>query len=155
MVICGKNDKPEYHTMLGDVLPTLHGYHIPLTWMLTDLNCNSYPEILQSDEPIVITGQQLDALIQAEPRLQVIWGVLSGFRLPPEEVDRSIIPLSEHSNIWDSDYEIQHPQAECELVGWDSSATFFRSKNQKAMRIFARKFPHAKSLDSFNETRSS
>ena len=154
MVIYGKNDKLEFHTMLGDVLPTLHGYHIPLTWMLTDLDCNSYPDILQGGEPIVITGQDLDSLIQAEPRLQVIWGVLSGFRLPPEEIDRSIIPISEGSNVWDSDYEIQHPQAECELVGWDSSATFFRSKNQKAMHIFARKFPDAQSLEAFNGTKS-
>ena len=154
MVIYSDTDRLEYHTMLGDVLPTLHGYHIPLTWMLTDLDCNSYPEILQREEPIVITGQELDSLIKAEPRLQIIWGVLSGFRLSPEEIDRSILPVSEGSNVWDSDYEIQHPQAECELVGWDSSATFFRSKNQKAMHVFSRKFPEARTLESFNQTKS-
>ena len=154
MVIYGKNDRLKYHTRLGDVLPTLHGYHIHLTWMLTDLECNSFPEILQADEPIIISGDDLDSLIQSEPDLQIIWGVLSGFRLPPEEIDRSISPKAEDSNVWESSYQIQHPQAECELIAWDSSATFFRSKNQKAMRIFSRKFPKAQTLESFNQSQS-
>ena len=154
MVIHGTAGKLKYHTMLRDVLPTLHGYHIPLTWMLTDLECNTIPTILQQDEPIIISGQELDSLIEAEPNLQIIWGVLSGFRLPAEEIDRSILPKSEGSAVWEPDYQIQHPQAECELVGWDSSATFFRSKNPKAMHIFSRKFPEAQPLDAYNPTKS-
>jgi hypothetical protein len=154
MVIYGKSDNLKYHTMLGDVLPTLHGYHIPLTWMLTDLDCNSFPEIFQADEPIIISGDDLDALIQNKPDLQIIWGVLSGFRLPPEEIDRSILPKAEVHNVWEPSYQIQHPQAECELVAWDSTATFFRSKNQKAMNIFCRKFPKAQTLESFNKNKS-
>ena len=154
MVIYGKNDNLKYHTMLGDVLPTLHGYHIPLTWMLTDLDCNSFPEILQADEPIIIAGEDLDALIQSDPDLQIIWGVLSGFRLPAEEIDRSILPKAEDPFVWEPSYQIQHPQAECELLAWDSTATFFRSKNPKAMDIFRRKFPAAQALESFNQNQS-
>jgi hypothetical protein len=154
MVIYHRSARIDLHTKLGDVLPTLHGYHIPLTWMLTDLDCNSFPEILQANEPIIISGRELDSLIQNEPHLQIIWGVLSGFRLSAEEIDRSILPEAKDPDIWSPSYEIQHPQAECELIGWDSSATFFRSKNQKAMDIFLRKFPEAQTLEAFNQNRS-
>jgi hypothetical protein len=152
MVIYGKNCTLKYHTRLADVLPALHGYHIPLTWMLTNLECNFSPEVLLTDEPIIISGEDLDALIQERPNLQVIWGVLSGFRLPREEIDLSILPKSEDSDVWKSSYQIQHPQAECELVAWDSTATFFRSRNQKAMEIFSGSFPEAQTLEAFWET---
>ncbi len=154
MVIYGINDKVTCHTRLGDVLSTLQGYHISLTWMFTDLECYSPLKVLQADEPIIISGNDLDALVQNCEGVQIIWGVLSGFRLPPEEIDLSILPMAEDSDVWKSNYQIQHPQAECELVAWDSSATFFRSKNQEAMRMFSLKFPEAQTIESFNETHS-
>ena len=154
MVIYGINDKITRHTRLGDVLSTLQGYHISLTWMFTDLECYASSKVLQSGEPIIISGNDLDTLIRNYGGSQIIWGVLSGFRLPPGEIDLSIIPKAEDSDVWKPNYQIQHPQAECELVAWDSSATFFRSKNQEVMRIFSLKFPEAQTIESFNETNS-
>ncbi len=150
MIIYGTYNRFQFHTILSDVLPTLDKYHLSLTWMLSDLECTSCPEFLQADEPIIITGSELDKVMKIHPKLQIIWGVLSGFRLSPEEIDQTIIPFAEGSKVWENEYEIQHPQAECELVAWDSSATFFRSKNKKVMRIFSRTFPEAKTLETFN-----
>jgi hypothetical protein len=154
MVIYHKSGILEFHTLLGDILPTLHGYHIPLTWMITDLECYSSLEVLQADEPIIISGDELDALIQTWPKVQLIWGVLSGFRLPPEEINLSILPKADDSEVWEPNYQIQHPQAECELVAWDGSATFFRSKNQEALRLFTRNFPAAQTLENFDRDQS-
>lgn len=122
--------------------------------MLTDLECYSISPILQATEPVIISGLELDQLIRNEPGSQIIWGVLSGFRIPAEEIDISFCPRSENSKVWKPDYELQHPQAECELVGWDSSATFFRSKDPDIMRIFSRQFPEAQTLESFNQKES-
>ena len=146
MIIYETSDRLKSHTLLADVIPGLAGYHTPLTWMFTDLECNFYPSILQKEEPILISGIELDALVRNEPHLQIIWGVLSGFRLPPDKIDLAILPESEGPVFWDPSYEIQHPQAECELVGWDSSATFFRSKNKDALSAFCLSFPEAEQV---------
>ena len=92
--------------------------------------------------------------MQSVPDMQSIWGVFSGFRLPSSEIDTSIVPVAEDSALWEPSYQIQHPQAECEVVAWDSSATFFRSKNGKAMWKFSRAFPSAKNLADFNTDKS-
>ena len=144
----------EYHTLLGDILPALHGYHLPLTWMLTDIECLDLPEVLRGIEPVIVSGRELDEVIVARPDLQIIWGVLSGFRLPHKEIDPSILPKAENSDVWEPTYKIQHPQAECELVAWDSTATFFRSHNCKIMRSFERRFPEARSLHEDHEGKS-
>lgn len=147
MVIYGITDKIKFHTRVGDVLSKLAGYHIPLTWIFTDLECYSTSKVLQGEEPIIISGKDLDLLIQDHWEVQIIWGVLSGFRLRPEDIDLSILPKAEDSDVWKTNYQIQHPQAECELVAWDSGATFFRSRNQEAMRMFSLEFPEAQTIE--------
>ena len=154
MVIYRQSKNVEFHTKLSDILPKMDGYHLPLTWMLSDLDCNLFPDLLQGEEPFLLSGQQLVDMMQTDPHLQVIWGVLSGFRLPIVEIDTTILPISENAKVWDEEYQIQHPQAECELLAWDSSATFFRSKSRRAMRTFAESFPEAQNLSEFNPDRS-
>ena len=98
----------------------------------------------------MITGTELNEIMKED--FQIIWGVLSGFRLKEGEIDLSVPPpVAEHESIWNTEYSIQHPQAECELVSWDSSATFFRSKNPKVMHIFSKTFKESKSLEEFKK----
>ena len=138
-----------YHTNVGEILTPLHGYHLPLHWLVTDLDCSQFPKKFQTDEPILIAGSELDRIMKED--FQVTWGVFSGFRLEIHKIDVPCpFPVAEHPNIWSEDYSIQHPQAECELICWDSSATFFRSKDQAAMRLFSRSFPEALTLDEFD-----
>ena len=154
MVIHGTDSPFSSHTKLAELFPPLHGYHIPLIWMVSDFEGCPTPKIFQSDSPFLINGQELDLVMQSVPDMQSIWGVFSGFRLPASEIDTSIVPVAENPTLWEPSYQIQHPQAECEVVAWDSSATFFRSKNGKAMWKFSRAFPSAKNLEDFNTGKS-
>ena len=154
MVIYGADSPFQYHTKLAQLFPPLHGYHISLTWMISDFEGYPTPESFSSTSPFLISGKELEQVITTNPEMQIIWGVLSGFRIPAEQIDMSVVPIAEEASLWEANYTIQHPQAECEVAAWDSSATFFRSKNLKAMRRFSRAFPTAITLSKFNPDQS-
>jgi len=154
MVIYHSSQFLSCHTRLKEFLDRMGGFHRTLTWMLSDIEAFSFPMSYQADTQSILSGIELESLSDAFPHGQIIWGVLSGFQLRADEIDLDVFPVSEHPQIWTADYRIQHPQAVCEIVAWDSSATFFRSIIADQMSGFSAAFPDAMTLTDFQNKKS-
>ena len=78
-------------------------------------------------------------------------GCSSGFHISTDQINLDVSPISEGSQVWSTDYSIQHSQAVCEVVAWDSSATFFRSLIPEQMIDFSNAFSEALTIRQFQQ----
>jgi hypothetical protein len=145
-----------YHTDLRRVFAALGGRQREFNWLLTDLELNVYPPSLPyttAQTPARwVSGETLSTIV-AEHDVQVIWGVLSGFR-PGAQPDLVLVdryPFADGNEaLWQPRVQIQHPLAEVEIVCWDSTATILLSLDDDLTRRFRAYFPEAVDLDEYN-----
>ncbi|MBD2869170.1 hypothetical protein IDH41_11335 [Paenibacillus sp. IB182493] len=148
-----------YHTDLRTVFEAFGGRQLNYNWLLTDLECNHYPEpVLPYDDegrPLWLTGEQLSKVV-SENDIQFIWGVLSGFD-KTVEVDMpglQVEPSAGNPEHWNGAPAIQHPKAKVEIVCWDSSCTLLLSQDDELSRRFRSFFKEAVDLDEYNASRN-
>jgi hypothetical protein len=144
----------EFYTDLRLVFQAFGGRQREFNWLITDLECNTYPPGLHWDNrPLWFSGQALTALVSSF-NVQFIWGVLSGF--PPHislDIQQlSVEPYADgNRELWSPNTTIQHPYATIELVCWDSSATLLRCHDDDLTQEFRAFFPEAVDLKQYNE----
>lgn len=96
------------------------------------------------------SGLELQRILDTH-QLQFVWGVLSGFR-PGRIPDVSALdpyPIAEElSTLWSANAKVQRPDAEIEIVCFDSSFTSLRTCRPELGNRFARYFPGTIDLDS-------
>lgn len=143
----------DFYTDLQLVFQALGGRQREFNWLITDLECNTFPPGLYWDRrPLWFSGQELTALVHSY-KVQFIWGVLSGF--PPHiTVDRQHLVVEPYADgnreLWIAGTTIQHPQATIEVICWDSRATLLLCDNDDLTQRFRAFFPEAVDLDQYN-----
>jgi hypothetical protein len=151
MILYHDTQSMSCHMHLKEFLAKMNGFHEDLSWMLSDIEAFNFPLTYQQDKPLIISSRKLDKISSEFPDCQIIWGVLSGFKIPADQINLELCPISSDPKVWSPDYSIQHYQAVCEIVAWDSSATFFRSLIPEQMIDFHNAFPEALTIEEFNK----
>jgi hypothetical protein len=103
-------------------------------------------------EPQWWAGSDLSDFVQRF-RIQWVWAVLSGFRKGVEiDLDHlEVYPFADgNERLWRPSPAIQHPEAEVEIVCWDSTSTLLLSRDEDLTRSFRTFFPEAVDLHDFN-----
>lgn len=145
-----------FHTDLKLVFEALGGRQREFNWLITNLECNHYPDpaipFYPMSEPLWLADEQLTKVV-FEYDIQFIWGVLSGFdRSQVIDIeDLEVEPYADgNRDLWIGHPTIQHPKAQVEIVCWDSTCTLLLSKDDDLTNRFRKFFKDAKDLDQYN-----
>lgn len=150
-----------FYTYLNPIFKAINNRQLDYNWLLTDLELNDMPEDFlnyttrqhiygEQDRrnKYWMTGEQITRSAE-DHDIQFIWGVLVGFRksVDIELQEQKNILSAESSEYWIPGATVQHPQAELEIVCWDSSLTMLISKEQSIVANFKQYFKNAMDLD--------
>ncbi|MDF2613799.1 MAG: hypothetical protein K0S71_1585 [Clostridia bacterium] len=114
---------------------------------------NDYPTAALDSEVVWISGEELSKIVYGNA-IQFIWGVLSGFKKSTkiDLNDLEAIPYADgNSEFWIDEPQIQHPQADVEIVCWDSTLMLLLSKDDDLTNKFRGTFTDARDLASENK----
>lgn len=143
----------KYYTFLDEIFPAFENDQLRYNWLITDMECNYYPDELITDKRYIwLSGKELTDIV-THNKIQFIWGVLSAFKqsITLEQVLRYELPFADGNiGFWRNPISIQHPLAEIELVPWDSGLVLFISKNDALVDKFMTFFPQSKDLATAN-----
>lgn len=140
-----------FYTDLRNVFEAFAGLETHFNWLITDLDCTSYPPGLSHfDSRQIISGPDLSKM--AEHHFQVVWGVFSGIPVIVNiEVNEDELPYADcNGDLWRKPPHLQHHQAVVEIVCWDSSLTLVISTDTIIIERFCAHFPLAMDLDEYN-----
>lgn len=116
-------------------------------WLISDVEgfvCHNAHDVLPN--PLWITGSALEKLLRDNPHQQFIWAVFSAFK-PNTLIDNTIIPFADSDHFWqDTPLKPQHPQAEFEIVAFDSSLTLLIGLPDKWATNVIQRYPECKVL---------
>ena len=144
----------EYYTDMRLVLGSIENIVTQYNWMITDCECNSYPDsrIWLNQEYAWLSGEELLQIIKCH-EIQFIWAVFSAFTkdITLEKVLQSELPYADNNEgFWQNPVGMQHPLAVMEIVPWDSSLLLFLAKDRIIADMFASSFPLAEDLEKYN-----
>ena len=150
--IVKETDKMKFFTYLKPIFDGINNVQKEYNWLLSDFECNAYPDPLQRVSDLELTGEELTKIANNETPVQFIWGVFSGI---PK--DKSVMldelefkPYSDgNKKLWSGKYQIQHPNAVIEIIPFDSSYFIFSSKVDEMTKDFIKAFPEAIELDEY------
>jgi hypothetical protein len=154
------SDSMPFHTDLVEVFRALGGAQRDFDWLITNLECiplggHDLPVPLRSED-VVLSGADLTRLVESTP-LQFLWAVLSGFApgtAPPAETVEPYPFADGNGALWKPGVHIQHPDAQVEIVCWDSGATLFFARDTMLEERFKSYFPDAVDLEAYNTDRA-
>ncbi len=149
-------DKGERFTYLCDVFPAIGNVQNEYNWLITD--CVTYhilDEVQQLglQEYTWISGSDLTKLADRY-EFQLIWGVLSGFQkdIPLEKVLEYPLPYADgNPNFWKTPLTMEHPLAEVQIVGWDSTLTLLHSRHKHIIDAYHANRPESEDLLLYNK----
>jgi hypothetical protein len=145
LILKNSNQMP-FHTDMKAIFHALQGEAEKLNWLISDLECNYWPDKRLANKVLFISGPELSSILDKYDDLQFIWGVFSGF---PKGVDIDIsdeskLPYADGNMDLDNRYRIpQHKDAIVEIVAWDATETIFTSGDQKLIALFKSTFTDA------------
>ncbi len=146
------------YTDLQRVIRALDGQVREFDWLITDLECNWYPQALQPiDSDWFFTGPELSSLVMRQTdAIQFSWAVLTGLERGTQ-VDLTSLPVSPgadgNGDLWRAPPSIQHPDGLVEIVCWDSTSTLLITSDADLTRRFRAYFPEARDLEEYNAAR--
>ncbi|WP_214843202.1 hypothetical protein [Exiguobacterium sp. s150] len=132
-------------------------------WLVTDLDAvisndslKYFEEIQELEEGAAywIKGERLLELVQ-HTNLYVIWGVFTAFERKTSITLNDLIvhPFADgNSDLWIESPRVQHPDAMCELIFWDSTFVLMLSQVEDVSERFRQTFPGWRSLEEYNRT---
>ncbi|WP_448702486.1 hypothetical protein ACFGVR_09050 [Mucilaginibacter sp. AW1-3] len=145
------SDKIKFHTHLHEVLAPLREEIKDYNWIITDVETGPYPEgflINREDECFILSPAQFDQVLNAD--VQFYWGMILGVpKVFDIVVDNANLPFVEGRLIWKNG-NIQYPEAELEIVCFDSSYTIVKFANEELSKKFHDHFPEAVELEKFS-----
>ena len=159
------SNEVQYYTYLGPIFEALHNKQLDYNWLITDLELNWFPDnfldyfdqvqisegMWNHDNRYWISGDNLTKLV-TDHKLQFIWGVLSGLdkKVQIDINNLSVVPFADgNTDLWKPGNTVQHPNADIEIVCWDSTLTLMISKDQSIIRDFMEYFKDSKDLDEY------
>ncbi|MEO6522970.1 MAG: hypothetical protein ABIN91_14910 [Mucilaginibacter sp.] len=144
-----KSNKILYHTHLNEILEPIIDEVKNYNWILADIeHGGSLVElpINMDEEYCILTPDKFDVILKAD--VQFYWGVILG--IPANKnitIDENNIPFAEGNEfIWKND-NIQYPDAEIEIVCFDSGYTIVKFKSEPLSNQFRAYFPEAIELE--------
>jgi hypothetical protein len=146
-VIVRDSPRLTFHTDLREVVAALDGVHRDHLWFLSDIEAAPLgdaplPVEFEWDAAVGgthdhwVTGERFDEIARRH-RLQLIWGVLSGF---PRDTPLAGNDLEPRPTAEPWDQRTRHPDAEIELVAFDSTFTAITAREPQVEEAFRRYF---------------
>jgi hypothetical protein len=156
----GRSRMP-FYTDLRMVFRAIEGRQQDFNWLITNLDFLGHnvdydrPPPFSDDLVHWMSGETLTRIVD-DYDMQFVWAVLSGFP-PAIELDPQSLEVEPFANgnrsLWSANPQIQHPQAEIEVVCWDSSATLLLCHDRSIGDGFRRFFPEAVDLSERNRSK--
>ncbi|WP_419698690.1 hypothetical protein [Mucilaginibacter sp. NFX135] len=150
--IIRRRDKLSAHTYLNEllipILDDLEGF----SWLLCDLEFGMEEDLpINLDHDYFILGKdEFNKLLKAD--LQIWWGVILAI---PESVniivDEDNLPFAEGNGLIWKNGNMQHPDAQIEIVCFDSSYTIIKFKDRYLSDKFKSYFTEAMDLEKFSD----
>jgi hypothetical protein len=144
-----------FYTDLQSVFRAFGGREKEFDWLVTDLDCDSFPpEFQPMNSSWVLSGRTLsDVVMRQTTPIQFNWGVFSGFR-GGAKVDLARLEVQPYADgnptFWSGRPGIQYPGAAAEIVCWDGRATLLLTTDADLTRKFRAYFPEARDLEERN-----
>lgn len=145
-VIVRDSPRLAFHTDLREVAAALGGVHREYLWFLSDIEAfplrgGSLPPEFEPDptgetHDQWVTGDRLDEIANSHT-LQVVWGVFSAFPRDTSLAGELVEPRPT-AEPWDR--RTRHPDAEIEIVAFDSTFTAIAARDNRVERAFQRYF---------------
>lgn len=151
-LILNKSKKMRTHTDLRMVFQSIDNLQLNYNWLITNLDCNFYPNKLLGSNYYWLTGAEITELVN-QHEIQFSWAVFSGFlpKLKVDLSDESAFPYADgNPNFWTAKPTIQHSQASVEIVCWDSTSTLLLSNEAGIGLKFKNYFEEAEILEEHN-----
>lgn len=128
-------------------------------WVVTDLDFFTWEDSLRqkfSWTGVFLTGEELTALCEPEPRVTFISGVLSAYpkEISIRELQTYDLPEWESPIYWQDDLTLQNSNAVIEIVPYDGCDLLFLSKRDELADLFLQAFPNAVDLARTNRVES-
>lgn len=142
----------KYYTHLDLVLLPIKKHIEQYNWLITDCECNYYPDSRIGNEYDWVTGNELLEIVSKHD-IKFIWGVLSAFskEIELDEILSHEFPYADgYTGFWENPISIQHPLAVIEIVPWDSSLMLIISKYTNVIDEFKSAFPLCEDLEKYN-----
>jgi hypothetical protein len=152
--IIQKTEKFKFYTYLEHIFQAINNVQKDYNWLLTDIECNSYPLPLKFNTDVFISGEEITNLSNGKTAPQFIWGVLSGV---PKDItidvnNLDVEPYADGNGaFWKDNYNIQYPDAEIEIIAFDSSFFIFSTKIKEISDDFTKHFHEAVELNEYNK----
>lgn len=143
-----------YYTYMDKIFDALDNIQLEYNWLISHYECNQYPDELipYNKEYVWVSGDDLTRIV-SENKIQFIWGAFSAFNkeiMLNDVIEYSLPYADGNPNFWSTDFNIQHPLAEIEIVPWDSSLVLLISKHDTVVESFLKAFPLAEDLSVHN-----
>jgi hypothetical protein len=142
----------KYYTYLDSIFSTVLEFQ-EMNWVISDVECNQYPDPRISKDPILIDGKSLNEIVQNN-KIQFIWAVLSGYREKVLKIPEQLPYADGNPDFWTGKPTPQADDAEIEIVCWDSTCTLFINASTIVSKKLKKLYPDIKDLDEENEKRS-
>jgi len=143
-----------FHTDMRLVFAALPGALLGHDWLITDIDCNWFPDELTQEDPLFISGHALEVILKNND-IQFIWAVFSA--IPKgAKIDLGVrnLPVADgHPTLWEASPKVQLRGADFEIVCWDSSYTALIGLTPELADSFMKVFPET--LDLNIDTRKS
>lgn len=149
-----KSVQMPFHTDMKVVFKALKDKQKDYNWLLTNIDCNYYPDKRLLLNNLLISGEELTDIIYKND-IQFMWGVFSGFNkdINIDFENLEVIPFADgNSKLWEENPKIQHPLAAVEIVCFDSSCTLLLSKDDELTELFRSYFKEAIDLNDYNKS---
>jgi hypothetical protein len=152
-------EKVSEYIYMNQVFSKMRDFYQDYNWLITDYDCFDYPSknLPKNERYIWLTGIEVEEVIE-HTQLPFIWGVFSGFnkKLKKEEVLLNLpsnFPIAEGCEVWKSDFQIQHPLAQIEMIAWEGTYIVLLSKKEELIHSFRDRFPESEDLYEYNKSR--
>jgi len=150
--ILRKSDKFDYHTNLTVIVRPIIDDLQNLNWLISDLEYISWVDydlpVNMDDDYLILSSEQFNQLANAD--MQIIWGVLLGIpKDVPLHIDEEHIPFAEYNGLVWKNGNLQHPDAQVEIVCFDSGYTMVKFTDEALSAKFKTYFPEAIELEKF------
>src|SRR5258708_3629129 len=128
--IISKSKKLTYHTHLNILFEPIHSEIDNFNWIISDFEyggTSNYAElpINYDQDYFILSPQQFKMLLDID--VQMWWGVILGIPIDKIiELDQNNLPFAEGNDLIWKNGNIQHPDAEIEVICYDSSCTIIK-----------------------------
>ena len=144
----------KYYTDMRAILEPIREDFKKYNWLITDCECNHYPDtrIPFNTKYIWISGKDFLEIIDKHD-IQFIWAVFSAIpqSISLEKALQYELPFADgYTGFWRNPISVQHPLADIEIVPWDSSLVLLISKDEDIVSRFQNAFLLCEDLADYN-----